>query len=290
MSKLTEFYKLQVLRAVILSAITTFIAKTITLGTPLLLLILAIILGVAIPGNSLQKQKTFLSALKVHFIFFTSLSIILWLANLIITSSSTAASFDFLIPQLADDIFILSIFYTFSFLSTWFFWCKHHALTFEALAYSLCFIFLLSAHQNYQTDSPKLISQLAWDLNIEPHHFFLSLGIIFTIFLTSYLALASNRQLLTAKKEIVSFGKKTRLALLTIPSWFFLILISFAYYVNLQYQTNISRAQNGVGRSSEEGKSPLGFHSAVGQSKQPSALVRLENSYSKKSLATNALS
>ena len=36
---------------------------------------------------------------------------------------------------------------------------------------------------------------------------------------------------------------------------------------------------NGVGQNNESGESPLGFHSAIGKTNQPAALVRLEGDY-----------
>ena len=45
------------------------------------------------------------------------------------------------------------------------------------------------------------------------------------------------------------------------------------------YSSELTRATNGVGQGGDEGTSPLGFHSAIGQTKQPAALVRLEGDY-----------
>ncbi len=57
-------------------------------------------------------------------------------------------------------------------------------------------------------------------------------------------------------------------------------LITLGVSVHRYYhEVALSRTANGVGQESEKGMSPLGFHSALGSTNQPSALVRLHGDY-----------
>jgi hypothetical protein len=66
-----------------------------------------------------------------------------------------------------------------------------------------------------------------------------------------------------------------------VTSLLFVLIGYLSYWLVYSHfhQISLTRLGNGVGQSSGEGMSPLGFSSALGSSNQPAALVRLEADY-----------
>ena len=164
-----RFYQLQLMRAAIAAVITIFLTRVADLGTNETLLVIAALLGTWSAGRMLQKGRIFLGALLTHAVLFTIAASCLWFANLVLTGADSAeATKDFYVFRLAEHLTLLGIFYSASFLTTWYFWCARQAVTVEATLFSAIFLWLLSGHRNYHLDAPKKISEMAWQAGLPP--------------------------------------------------------------------------------------------------------------------------
>ncbi|OVE80460.1 hypothetical protein BVY02_00010 [bacterium J17] len=276
-----RFHLLQLIRAAIFVGFTFFLSSITELGTSAFFLSAAAVLGTWLAGRTLRSSSSFLKSCRNHLTVFALVAVAIWLWNNIMIAGSAEASNDFFVARIADNLVLVAIFYSAGFLSTWLFWSWRPAATIESVLLAASYIWVLAGHRNYQLDAPKTVSDLAWKYHLEPQHLLLSLGVVFTIFIASYLGLSTNRPILRGSTVIRSTGRPRRAVLGFTSLALIALLISYAYLVNQSYSLDLSRTSNGVGQGGEEGQSPLGFHSAVGKTKQPSALVRLEGDYSK---------
>lgn len=284
----SQFWFLQAFRASLGLVFVCFLVQVIELGISSLTVYLGLLAGSFFAGRFLWKHSSFSSALVKHYIYAVAAYLLLFAVNhLVLTLGSAYQSSDYLVPRLTDDLLLITVFYCFGFLSTWFFWKSRSALTFEGLGVSLFFVSLLAAHRNYHVDAPRQISSLAWKLDIfqkfrvEPQHLFLALGLILAAGLILYFSAADKRSLFGERQLTINKGRSSRtsatiLSLLGISAFF-----AFAWTVNTHYSKDLSRVSNGVGSSKDtkEGQSNLGFHEAVTGTKQPAALLRLEGDY-----------
>lgn len=276
------FFLLQCCRSVIVAALTALIAQVVDFGTSLPLLMMAIVAGTLCSGLALHRNWRFFRVAGVHIVLFLVASLGLWLTNLgVIQSGGDSPQNDFLVYRFSEHLYLLGLFYLIGFLSTWFFWCLRQAATIEATLFGTTAVWLLSGHRNYQTDAPQQMSDWAWKLNLEPQHLLLGVGVVSTMFLATYLIVATDRPLFTAKNALTMKGPSHKLWLSLMPLLLVLLFFAYANYVNSGYSQQLSKGSSGVGTENREGKSPLGFHSAVGKTKQPAALVRLEGDYEK---------
>jgi len=273
------FNTLQILRLLFGLTLLAFLARTIDLGTSLLWLGSAIFVGTAAAGFLLKRKVTFLKSAFWHFAIFLVFYLTSYLANFFVTGDVNSPVSDFVIYQYWDRISIWFLFYILSFLSTWFFWTIESALTLEAVIVSVGVTYLLGSHRNYHLDAPKKISELAWEFGVAPQHTLIALGAVFIVLLLFYLYLGSNRPLFSALKQRTNQGRGRLIGTIATSLVALAMLLGFGAYINKMYSADLSRATNGVGQQTSEGSSPLGFHSAIGDTKQPAALVRLEGNY-----------
>ena len=282
-----KFTRLQLFRAAIAVVLILFISTAVEFGMSTSLLVLATFIGGFISAQVLKAGKTFgqvfLWHLGLGFVLYLSLKAV----NFILLSISSNATWDFFIPRLSDDLFLLAIFYAAGLLSTWFFWTKQQAVSIEGLLSSAALVWLLSGHRNYSLDAPKQISSLSWKIDFfqrigaGPQHLILGLGAVFVLLLAAYFVLSANRPLFGEQKIINSVGPKQKILAFACPLIVLLSLFSYARYLSNNYAVDLGRASNGVApdANTKQGDSNLGFNSAVTATKQPSALLRLENDY-----------
>lgn len=169
-------------------------------------------------------------------------------------------------------------------LSTWAFWRYRHALTFEVLILATIAIYFFSGHRNFHFDTPRIVHNIAWAMRAEQLSTLIGLGTLMVLSLLTYMFFAT----LPGKPERLPGAAEVRanrshpnvafaaLLLLLLSSVLYLITTQLYSYYNKAAAT---RAANGVGDATNEGMSPLGFHSALGSTNQPAALVRLEGDY-----------
>ncbi len=168
--------------------------------------------------------------------------------------------------------------------STWFFWRFESVASLELLALIGLCVNLLSGHRNFHFDTPAVINSMAWALGVEHLSMLIILGLAILLCTLLYLILSAlparpiaRRQTNLIKTHRAENSKVYR-AFAVLSFGLLVILISREIYRH--YDTlAASRTSNGVGQNSDQGLSPLGFHSALGSTNQPSALVRLEGDY-----------
>ncbi|MCC6934064.1 MAG: transglutaminase domain-containing protein [Deltaproteobacteria bacterium] len=169
-----------------------------------------------------------------------------------------------------------------SLLSTWLFWRFQFYILIEGIGLIAFVVYMFSPHRNYFLDAPQQIGIWAWHLNLETQILFILFGIGCTVLYSFYYLFLGTFRVSLSSRDIITYSQKKSV----IVSILFCVMLFAVFYstylilVNRLYSNNLSRVMNGVGKESEVGKSPLGFHSSLGQSKQPAALVRLETDYS----------
>ncbi|RMG41419.1 MAG: hypothetical protein D6719_08685, partial [Candidatus Dadabacteria bacterium] len=178
---------------------------------------------------------------------------------------------------------VLTIF-TAALILTWLFWKFEQTLTVEVLTVITSIVYLFSGHREFHFDMPKIVNTLAWNLQVNNLTMLVIIGVTGTMLVTAYIYIATlpgrPRATFKAIPVYVHSGKRRTLLLLSS-----LIAVGAVIYLVAQgvYQhyniAALTRTANGVGQDNEEGMSPLGFHSALGSTNQPAALVRLEGDY-----------
>ena len=278
----TVFKLLQFLRICFALAAISFISNTGDLGTSQTSLSLACVLGILLAGYLLQKKVSLQKVVFLHIallaLFYLSTASAEYFSASLWPQDSSGEK-DLFFFRLSNHARLLFFCYAAGFLSSWFFWYSRLAVTSETLASAAVFIWLLQGHRNYQLDSPKIINAIAWNYKLAPQHLLIAVAVGFAVLIFGYLCLANARTLLGQEREVKHRGRANKVSLIFNSLLLLLLLASWATYVNRSYSANLSRASNGVGQEGESGKSPLGFHSAVGSTKQPAALVRLEGDY-----------
>ena len=276
-----SFTRLQILRAVIAGPLVLFLSETVDIGTSVILLIAGVFAGGWVIGKLVRSGCRFVTVIGIHVLAVVTIHLILQGANSYFTSGEAApAANDFLVARFQGELATIGLFYLAGAVSTWFFWTSYHFLTLEAVSASSLFILLLGSHRNFNLDSPKRISQLAWEMNVPPQLLIVAFTALFAGSIGLYLMLASDRPLFGFDRPVRSTGPAHRIVQLTGIAALLSLLVGYAYYVERSYTVDISKSSEGVGKGGSEGTSPLGFHSAVGKTKQPAALVRLEGDYS----------
>ncbi|MCB0358006.1 MAG: transglutaminase domain-containing protein [Bdellovibrionales bacterium] len=274
-----QFVRLQFMRALILSLGAVFLWTALDLGTSIAALIAAPVIGVIAAGWGLLHGTRFSRMLFFH----VAAAAAFWGVFQLLLLGGDDSEALLSLYRVWTHVQLLAAFYVAALLLTWFFWTVRSAVTFETVAASGMVVWLLGPHRNYQLDAPKDIVKLAWEnpfLTVAPQHFLLGLGVVFTLFLIAYLVLSHNRPLIGSTRPVRSAGRSGLWASLLPAIAVLAYLIGFAFVVNQNYAQDLSRASNGVGTDeNKEGESPLGFHSAVGKTKQPAALVRLEGDF-----------
>lgn len=277
--ELKSFNKLQLLRSIGAFVIFCSISQIFQLGVQPILLGIFAATGVAWAGrliknqSSLNHQLLYILAISLATYFLPdAISIFLKSLSLVSKDSLTGV-------VIADTTLVLGMSLVVTLISTLLFWKFRGHLTIESLVLLTLIVSLVSGHRNYQLDAPKELSQIAWRIGVESQNFFIGLGVLISIFFGFFLVVASSRPIVGQPTRATSIGKLAKWSRFLMPLVLFALLIGYAGYVSSKYSDNLSRASEGVGEGSDEGKSPLSFHSAVGKTKQPAALIRFEGDY-----------
>lgn len=169
-------------------------------------------------------------------------------------------------------------------LSTWGFWRIRDIPTLELILLVAASVVALSGHRDFRLDNPQALSAIAWNLGIDQVYLFSIIGLLIVVTTLLYLALASlpvRIQLLNRWNHFsYRRGRRSFVALAVFSSAVgALLFFSFHFTYSYYHRLGAERLNNGVGEGSQEGLSPLGFHSALGSTNQPAALVRLDGDY-----------
>lgn len=165
--------------------------------------------------------------------------------------------------------------------STWLFFRSRVVVAFEMLTIAGTFVALFAGHRNFRFDTPQILSTIAWELHVSPLTALLGLGACSVVLVFAYLYLAALPGTASSgRPEVLSRARFHTPVFLVcmvtaIGAVFSVTMLLYSHYSLV----TASRLANGVGQEQREGLSPLGFHSALGSTNQPAALVRLEGDY-----------
>jgi len=279
-NRLLSFFGLLALRICLGIAILLFIDQIAEFETSALLLSFFLIAGVVAGGYFARYRASVIAVAMMHVLLWLLLSSVLWSWDALFVSVNSPAADDFLIYRLSSHLQLTALVYVAGLISTWTYWAKQWTDTVEAVLSCVLFIGLLAGHRNYQLDAPKQLSDLAWQLNLAPQHLILGLGAGYLLILGVYLLFSYTRPVFNSSRVERSRGKSSKVFGVLVPTILCGLIVLLAVYIDRLYSSEIDRVSEGVGMGGQtEGESPLGFHSALGQSRQPAALVRLENDF-----------
>ena len=184
----------------------------------------------------------------------------------------------FLYDLFADSTFLFAIGVTVFSLSSWLFLRLPGFATVEMITVIAGTIGIFSSHRNFSFDNPKLLSDIAWSLSLEPLTLLVVSGFLLSLLVLVYSVLVARWEFLQRTSIVAGSANRTRRI---VPVVLGLILFGFlgkglfSYF----YSQQLTRTANGVGQETSAGLSPLGFNSAMGSTNQPAAVVRLDGDY-----------
>ncbi|MBN8548526.1 MAG: transglutaminase domain-containing protein [Deltaproteobacteria bacterium] len=276
-----SFWAVILLRSLFFTVFIFSLNRIIDLGTPAFLVSAGAIAGVfavSMLAFTNLRQRGFFTLLLLGYLLYSVLQLPLHLLPHI-DGLRSFLGFDLILHlDLILGAFALSA------LSTWAFWKFRHALTFEILALCATGVYLFAGHRNFHFDNPQIVHSLAWSLKLEQLSTLIGLGTLMVLAILTYVFFATlpGKPVATlgaaAVRADTSKPNVPALALLTALFCAFLVIITTKLY-SFYSEAAETRIANGVGEASNEGMTPLGFHSALGSTNQPSALVRLEGDY-----------
>lgn len=179
---------------------------------------------------------------------------------------------------------LIALAFLISGVSTWAFWKFRHALTVEVLALSSAAVYFFAGHRNFHFDTPQIVHRLAWTFKAEQLSTLIALGSLMVLAILAYVYFATLPGKPTATAGDAAVRANQSPPHLVFGTLFLTLLTLLLYAISSQLysyynEAASTRAANGVGEASNEGMTPLGFHSALGSTNQPAALVRLEGDY-----------
>lgn len=264
-------------RAAFFSFFVYALDRFIELGTAPSLISLAAILGL-LAGTFLSSTRLALRGfLTISIIAIPLFSLIIALIRLI-PSSTTFGVYSF-----TQHLNLIALSFWIATLSTYFFWRYKHALTVELFALIILFIGMLAGHRHYHFDRLEFVNSVAWYFGVSQLTMLIIIIAAITISIVLYSIIAATPFSTSSAARTSTFvhnGAKDRLSgsiILTLAA-VVLYLICYQTYTYHE-QASASKIKNGVGEDTREGISPLDFHSGLGSSNQPVALVRLDNDY-----------
>lgn len=276
-----SLYVILVLRAIFFAVFIVTLDNVVPLGTSLSLLTFGAIMGI---WCGAYCSFTFLS----HFGFFVSqigiwivFKLAFWFAGLVPVH---APAHIFVIYNIEQHVALALAFFFLASFTTWGYWRMRYALTFELLFLIGIVIYVLSGHRNFHFDTPQILNTIAWDLGIEQLTLLVSLGVAIVGCILVYLFVGTLPSRPVANlNEAGSDSHLGRvnilLAILGLLGFSAVVAVIADRVYSHYNQVALTRIANGVGEEKTEGMSPLGFHSALGGTNQPAALVRLEGDY-----------
>ena len=139
-------------------------------------------------------------------------------------------------------------------------------------------VFILSPHRNLSLDSPLFVGDFAWFLGVSNIQSFLILSGIALIIAVILISGSIKKQSVAITTNTNGQTKKRYLAY---GSTLILILITGVFTNSIFKSLVNNKLQNGVGTADGKGVTPLSFHSNLGSSNEPAALLRLDGDYAK---------
>ena len=267
------------------ATIVSIMHDTFSISTPKELLVLGLLFGILLGTfTAFTRLRSYVAPILFLTIFLGINGLFQILQGFFTqTASGILAPFSLLL-----DWNLIFYVFVFGFMTTWLLWRVRYFGTFEVLSTLLMSVGFFSLHRDFQFAlAPKIVQQLAWDLNTSAFSLLIILASIITIMTVCYIAIighpgtpfqrSTDRRTFVVTGESRFFFNFLGYAVILL----FISLISRGVYSYYQVMQE-SLGANGVGQKAAEesvGKSPLGFHSALGSNNQPAALVRLRGDY-----------
>jgi hypothetical protein len=168
--------------------------------------------------------------------------------------------------------------------TTWLFWRHATYIMLEILVLVGLCLSMFADHRNYRLTLPQTINDLAWTLGIDYLNVLVLIGAFFVFCLTIFWMLSSScrldsRQSLAGGPRIFSGSPSPLHVGAAILALSIIVIIASTAIYHRYHLVAQTRTAHGVGQETGEQLSPLQFHSALGSTNQPAALVRLETDY-----------
>ena len=266
---------INIMRAFFVVLLLLFVDPLIHFDTALIALSLGGAAGVFVASYLARTRLKLLGLVALLAAGWALFEFSFWLtARLPLSSDTTLALYN--LHQHAQ---LIAITASVTLFSTWLFWRFASIVTLEVVGLVALCVHLLSGHRNYHFDSPKFINTLAWDFGIDQLSLLLSLGVAALSLTIVYLIFAGVSGRLNFNQ--IRHRRRPDIVWLLSLLITFLVVMSAGLIMLYRYHSHnaASMLANGVGDSSQEGLSPLGFHSALGSTNQPAAMVRLDGDY-----------
>ena len=181
-------------------------------------------------------------------------------------------------------------------LSTWVFWRVRAGVSIEAIAVALAGVSLFAGYRDFNFvgsrrppfEFTSLLSDIAWMFRVDQLTVLVGLGLgtLLMLFAYFYFAVLPGKPSafpddpgVSLHRAPMSFRDALIFGAALISLFMFVAHELYLYYNQSLREQLRGIISNGVGESNAPGQSPLGFHSALGSSNQPAAVVRLEGDY-----------
>jgi tetratricopeptide (TPR) repeat protein len=279
---------IRIIRYIFAIIAVVFIAQTADTGLSLEAILLAVILGISLSNRALKRNQSFKKIFLYSALSFLAFELVVTVFTNF-TGTSENPFYDLNPYVLQTKFELLFAIYLIVLVENLLFWTISSTLFFEVLGTGTFLIVALKGHRDYHIDIPSSISSLTWKvqtiqrLGLEPPELLAIISIFFALLTLLYSYLSSKRILYGNKNKILTSGHPRILQ--TAGAFAFLIacLIISSKVIFDRYSKDLSQVMNGVGEGTNisQGQSNLGFNKASTPSKQPAALLRLQNSYDK---------
>ena len=276
MSSQSNLIKFIILRSLALTIALLFFDFFISINESIPLVVLAITTGTVLATWLKKSNFNFLAALATALFCWITPKILFFIIQLPITDNNLLFTLYSFFEHTGFHVLIGIAALISSYIALQF----RSYLQLEFLLLQFLTVMLLAAHRNYHFDLVKKINELAWQFNLSPL-IVLTAGAAMAIFLAVIYLFSSNSAIFSyASVHEVSGrpGLNWQKVMLLIFSAIMVYLLGRLVYF-FHFSQLDSRLTNGVSSAGKEGVSPLDFHSALGSSNQPTAVVRLNGDY-----------
>lgn len=274
-----RFFIIQFIRAALCLLLANVCFTLWDIGLNVQIAASSLAVGTLTAGLFLRRKFLLSQVLSIHVLLFLLFNFCLNTLNYFYSGNPTDPSSDFFCYQIADFVFTALMLYSVGFLATWTYWTHSSYATFEAILLPTFVVWLLAGHRHYNLEVPKVLSEIGWQENWAVDKIIGAIAFGTAAFIAVYLFASHNRPLFEKRPTKRVRGQSWLLLSIGVSLVVFAILSIVSVYILRDYESNIGQASEGVGMTAGEGETPLSFQSAVGKTRQPAALVRLENNF-----------
>lgn len=275
------FAAVLLIRVIFFVVAILLVGSLFTPGTSQLSMGLAASIGVLVATGLVYVRASVLGFILIQAALLSAIYLGGLLANLV-TSFANDSIYGGYTALLHRNLLVLI--YLVAAVSTYGFWRIRGWASLEVLTAVYCAIVLFSGHRQFHFDRPKIIESWAWYLGVNHLALLIGVGSVLALLVLAYLGLAYiatqvfQGELRAPSSARTSYRTTIQHALTGLVVIVVTLAVSYGCY-KFFFPKYVALIGNGVGQATEEGLTPLGFHSALGSTKQPAALVRLEGDY-----------